>query len=339
MTKKTVRDIDLAGKKVLVRVDYNVPVKDGVVGDTLRIQASFETINYLLDQDCSVVLMSHLGRPDGKPDNKYTLKEVAAKAAELLGRPIEFLSDCIGDDVKSKVNGMKSGDIVLLENLRFHAEEEANDDGFAKQLADLGEVYVDDAFAAIHRAHASTVGVTKYLPAVAGLLVEKEVDTLTSAMEKPDRPMVAIIAGAKISTKIEVLDNLLAKVDSLVIGGAMANTFLAGQGHPVGKSLVEADQIETAKRVMGDSITKGVELFLPEDVVVSKKADAAEEVRTITLGQVTDDDIIVDVGPESVEQVNIEIDAAKTVIWNGPLGITEVPEFAKASIEVAKHLA
>ncbi len=339
MTKKTVRDIDLAGKKVLVRVDYNVPVKDGVVGDTLRIQASFETINYLLDQDCSVVLMSHLGRPDGKPDNKYTLKEVAAKAAELLGKPIEFLSDCIGDDVKSKVNGMKSGDIVLLENLRFHAEEEANDDGFAKQLADLGEVYVDDAFAAIHRAHASTVGVTKYLPAVAGLLVEKEVDTLTSAMEKPDRPMVAIIAGAKISTKIEVLDNLLAKVDSLVIGGAMANTFLAGQGHPVGKSLVEADQIETAKRVMGDSITKGVELFLPEDVVVSKKADAAEEVRTITLGQVTDDDIIVDVGPESVEQVNIEIDAAKTVIWNGPLGITEVPEFAKASIEVAKHLA
>ncbi|HSH31705.1 MAG TPA: phosphoglycerate kinase, partial [Candidatus Saccharimonadales bacterium] len=267
MTKKTVRDIDLAGKTVLVRVDYNVPIDAcGQVGDTLRIEASFDTIRYLLERDCRVILMSHLGRPEGKPDPRYSLKPVAAKLAELLGQPVEFVSDCVGPAVESKVNhstsslrqgsGSMTGqesqtsNLFLLENLRFHPEEEAGEPGFSQALAALAEVYVNDAFANIHRAHASMVGVPKYLPAVAGLLVEREVDTIHEALEHPQRPLVAVIGGAKISTKIEVLDNLIAKVDVLLIGGAMANTFLVAKGYQVGKSLYEHDHLEYVQKAL-----------------------------------------------------------------------------------------
>jgi 3-phosphoglycerate kinase len=235
MNKQTVRDIDVRGKRVLLRVDYNVPIKDGVVGDTLRIVASFETIKFLLDQGCSIVLISHLGRPEGKPDAKYSLEPVASKATELLGHEITFVADCIGASVKTAVDGMTPGDILLLENTRFYAAEEANDPKFAGQLAAWGEVFVDDAFAAIHRAHASTEGVTHFLPSVAGLLVEKEVKNILGSLEKPNRPLVAIVGGAKVSSKIEILEYLIPKVDILILGGAMANTFYLADGKKVGR--------------------------------------------------------------------------------------------------------
>ena len=269
MNKQTVRDIDVKDKLVLVRVDYNVPIKGGVVGDDLRIKASFETIRYLLDQNCRIVLMSHLGRPDGKVDPEFSLEPVAAKTTELLGHEVTFVPDCVGGQVAAAVKALEPGEILLLENLRFHPEEEANDDAFAKQLSAWGEVYVDDAFAAIHRAHASTVGVTKYLPSVSGLLVEREVDTILGALEKPNRPLVAIVGGAKVSTKIEVLQNLIPKVDVLMLGGAMANTFYLADGKPIGKSLAEPDFVATAREMVALAVKENTELFMPETVVVT----------------------------------------------------------------------
>lgn len=341
MNKQTVRDIDLKGKRVLVRVDYNVPIKDGVVGDTLRIEASFETINYLREQDCSIVLMSHLGRPDGKPDAKYSLKSVAAKATELLGHEITFVADCVGETAKAAVEAMTPGDIILLENTRFHAEEEANYPAFAEQLAAWGEVYVDDAFAAIHRAHASTEGVTHFLPSVAGLLVEKEVEHLLGAIEKPNRPLVAIVGGAKVSSKIEVLEYLIPKVDILMLGGAMANTFYLADGKKVGKSLVEPDQVEVARSLVALATTEDTELLLPDEVVVSKSLTEPINVRTITLDAVQDDDIIVDATESFAARLSpavfefLDFDHKCTVIWNGPIGITEVPEFSAGSLALA----
>lgn len=341
MNKQTVRDIDLKGKRVLLRVDYNVPIKNGVVGDTLRIAASFETINYLLDQGCSIVLMSHLGRPDGKPDAKYSLKPVAAKATELLGHEITFVADCVGETAKAAVEAMTSGDIILLENTRFHAQEEANDPQFAKELAAWGEVYVDDAFAAIHRAHASTEGVTHFLPSVAGLLVEKEVEHLLGAIEKPNRPLVAIVGGAKVSSKIEVLEYLIPKVDILMLGGAMANTFYLADSKKVGKSLVEPDQVEVARRLVALAATEDTELLLPDEVVVSTSLTEPINVRTITLDAVQDDDIIVDATESFAARLSpavfefLDFDHKCTVIWNGPIGITEVPEFSAGSLALA----
>lgn len=336
MTKKTVRDIDLAGKTVLVRVDYNVPVADGVVGDTLRIKASFDTLNYLLQQNCKLVLISHLGEPDGKPDPKFSLAPVAKKAAELLGKPIEFVDDCVGQKARQAAKDLKPGQIVLLENVRFHAGEMSNDPEFAKQLALLGDVFVNDAFAVEHRQHASVVGVAKLLPAVAGLLLEKEVDTITQALEKPQHPLLAIIGGAKISSKIEVVDNLLSKVDVMLIGGAMANTFLAAQGYQIGKSLFESDQVKVAHQIIADAVDKGVELIIPVDVVVADKVDAKAEARTVELMGVGANDIITDIGPHTVERATKSIGLAGTIIWNGPVGITEIPAFSKGSIGLAE---
>lgn len=338
MNKKTIRDIDLSGKTVLVRVDYNVPIKDGKVGDPLRIKASFDTINFLLEQKCKIVLMSHLGRPDGKVDLKYSLEPVAKKAAQLLDHPIAFIDDCVGSRVEETAAALKPGQILLLENLRFHPAEEANDPSFAKQLASLGEVYVDDAFAAIHRAHASTVGVTKYLPAVSGLLVEREVNTITAALVSPKRPLVAVVGGAKVSDKIAVLSNLLGHVEVLIIGGAMANTFLAAEGYNIGKSRFEPDQIETAQRISREAADGGVDLVLPVDVVVTHKIDPTSSGRNAGLMEVEDNDIIVDIGTRTIERVGPPIHLAATVIWNGPLGITEIPAFANGSIQLAKSV-
>ena len=341
MHKQTVRDIDVKGKRILLRVDYNVPIKDGVVGDTLRIEASFETIKYLLDQGCSIVLMSHLGRPDGKPDAKYSLQPVASKATELLGHEITFVADCVGNEVKAAVEAMTPGDIILLENTRFYAEEEANDPIFAKQLAAWGEVFVDDAFAAIHRAHASTEGVTRFLPSVAGLLVAKEVEYILGALEKPNRPLVAIVGGAKVSSKIEVLEYLIPKVDILVLGGAMANTFYLADGKQVGRSLVEPDQLDVARRLVKLAKTEDTQLLLPDEVVVSKSLTEPINVRTVTLDALEDDDIIVDAAETFAGRLNpavfefLDFDHKCTVIWNGPIGVTEVPEFSGGSLALA----
>ncbi|MBW3538618.1 phosphoglycerate kinase [Candidatus Parcubacteria bacterium] len=339
MTKKTVRDIDVKGKTVLVRVDYNVPIEDGQVGDTLRLEGSFATIRYLLERDCKVVLISHLGRPEGRPNPKYSLKPVAAKAAQLLGRPVEFAGDCVGPEAQAEVERLEPGGLLLLENLRFHPEEEANDAGFARQLAGLAEVYVDDAFAAIHRAHASTVGVAQHLPAVAGLLVEREVDTIAGALERPERPLAAVIGGAKVSTKIEVLDNLIAKVDSLLIGGAMANTFLVAKGYQVGKSLYEHDHLEYVQQALASADKAGTSLLLPLDVVVTDKVDRSARGHSVNVIGVRPDDIIADVGPRTIERALKPLRLSGTVIWNGPLGISELPQFAAGSLALARGLA
>jgi 3-phosphoglycerate kinase len=347
MTKQTVRDYDLKGKRVLVRVDYNVPLSKSKVEslkskveirDTLRIEASFPTLKYLLDQGCALVLISHLGRPEGKPDPQFSLRPVAAKLAELIGRPVQFLPDCVGPETKSKVESLRSKEIVLLENLRFHPEEEANDHRFAGQLAELAEVLVEDAFAAIHRAHASTVGVTQFMPAVAGLLVEKEVDTITAALSRPQRPLVAIVGGAKISTKIEVLANLIGKVDTLIIGGAMANTFLAAKGYQIGKSLSEADQIKTALGTLAQAQANGVEVILPTDAVAVNKVEPQAASRVIDVTAVEPDDIMVDVGPRTLELTGQAVARAGTIIWNGPLGVAELAPFAQGSLTLARQI-
>jgi phosphoglycerate kinase len=341
MHKQTVRDIDVKGKRVLLRVDYNVPINNGVVGDTLRIEASFETINYLLEQNCSIVMMSHLGRPEGKPDAKYSLEPVASKATELLGHEITFVADCIGATVKAVVDGMTQGDIILLENTRFYAEDEADDPAFAKQLAAWGEVFVDDAFAAIHRAHASTEGVTHFLPSVAGLLVEKEVEHISGAIERPNRPLVAIVGGAKVSSKIEVLEYLIPKVDILMLGGAMANTFYLADGKKVGKSLVEPDQMEEARRLVVLAKSEATEMLLPDAVVVSKSLTEPKSLRSIALDAIQDDDFIVDATESFAGRLYpsvfefLDFDQQCTVVWNGPIGVTEVPEFSAGSLALA----
>jgi phosphoglycerate kinase len=334
MNKLTVRDIDVKGKRVVVRVDYNVPVQNGRVGDPLRIQASFDTLNYLLEQGCSLVLLSHLGEPKGAPDPKFSLEPVAKKASELLGRPIKFAPDCVGPEVVKVAANLQPGEVMLCENVRFHQEELDNDDEFGKQLAGLGEVYVNDAFAAIHRKQASLVAITQYLPSAAGLLVEKEVDTISQALENPKRPLVAIVGGAKVSSKIEVLNNLLTKVNTILVGGAMANTFYAAQGLPVGKSLYEPDFEATAKEIVKAAQDKGVKLVLPQTVVVSKSLERPDRVRTLDVADVEDDDLIVDATPEFADQLG----RPGTVIWNGPVGVTEIAEFAKGSRQLVQSV-
>lgn len=332
MNKLTVRQLDVKGKRVVVRVDYNVPVQNGRVGDPLRIQASFDTLNYLLDQGCSLVLFSHLGEPKGAPDPKFSLEPVAKKAAELLRRPIQFVPNCIGAEAQQAAAALRPGEIMLCENVRFHQEELDNDANFGRQLASLGQAYVNDAFAAIHRKQASLVAIAANLPSAAGLLVEKEVDTITQALDNPKRPLAAIVGGAKVSSKIEVLNNLLGKVNTLMIGGAMANTFYAAEGLPVGKSLYEPDFENTAREIAKAASAKGVKLVLPRTVVVSKALDKAEKVRTIDVADVETDDLIVDAASDFFDQLG----HPGTVIWNGPVGVTEIAEFAKGSRTLAQ---
>jgi phosphoglycerate kinase len=334
--KKTIRDIDAKGKKVLVRVDFNVPTKEGVVGDDTRIQAALPTIKYLLEQGAAVILCSHLGRPKGGPEEKYSMKPVAEHLAKLLGMPVAFATDCIGPAATEAAQSLKPGGVLLLENTRFHAEEEKNDMEMAKQLASLADLYVNDAFGTAHRAHASTEGVTHFLPGVAGFLLEKEIKYLGQVVADPKKPFVAIMGGAKISDKIGVIKNLLTKADAVLIGGGMANTFFKAQGLDMADSLVEDEALETAKSLLKDA---GSKLMLPVDVVLADKFDAEAQSKAAKVGNVEAGWRILDIGPETVAAYAKVIEGAATVVWNGPMGVFEFPRFAKGTFDVAKAVA
>lgn len=334
--KKTVRDIDVKGKKVFVRVDFNVPVKDGVVGDDTRIRAALPTIQYLLDQGAAVILASHLGRPKGGPDPKYSLKPVADYLANLLGKPVAFAEDCIGPAAEAAAMALKPGEVLVLENTRFHPEEEKNDEGMSRAMAKLADVYVNDAFGTAHRAHASTAGIAAFLPAVAGFLLEKEIKYLGQAIDEPKRPFVAILGGAKISDKIGVIKNLLKKADTILIGGGMANTFFKAQGYPMGDSLVEEEALETARQLLAEGKDK---IRLPVDVVIADKFDAEAESRVMPVGPVPEGWRILDIGPETVAAYGKVISGAGTVVWNGPMGVFEFPRFAEGTFGIAKAVA
>lgn len=335
---KTLDQLDLENKRVFLRTDYNV-VKDGKIIDEFRIEASLPTIKYLLEKNCSIVLASHNGRPDGKKDLKLSLKPVAQSLSKLLDREVEFASDCVGSVVEKKAAGLQAGQLLLLENLRFYESEEKNDGDFARRLAKLAEVYVDDAFANAHRAHASMVGVPKLLPHAAGKLMQKEFDTLHGLLENPQTPFTAIIAGAKVSTKLDVLKNLLDKVDRLVIGGAMANTFVAAEGADLGKSIMEKDLFDEARRIKAKAAENGVECILPVDFVAAKKPEAGLESRVVRPGEFDVDEMALDLGPASAEKIDITVRDSRTVFWNGTLGVAEIDEFANASRQLAETLA
>ena len=334
--KKTIRDIDLKGKKVLVRVDFNVPLKDGVVGDDTRITAALPTIQYLLEQPAAVILCSHLGRPKDGPDPKFSLKPVADHLAKLLGKPVAFASDCIGEPAKTAAAALKTGEVLVLENTRFHPEEEKNDQNMAMQMAGLAEIFVNDAFGTAHRAHASTEGVTRYLPAVSGFLLEKEIKYLGQAIADPRRPFVAILGGAKISDKIGVIKNLLDKADKVLIGGGMANNFLKAKGVKLADSLVEEEAVETARELLMKGSAK---LLLPVDLVIGDKFEDGAAKQTIPTGDIPDGWRILDIGPASVAAYTAALQGAGTVIWNGPMGVFEFPNFAAGTFGVARAVA
>jgi phosphoglycerate kinase len=331
----TVRDVDWSGKTALVRVDFNVPMQDGRVADDTRIRAALPTIDYLRGHGSRVVLLSHLGRPDGKPNPKYSLEPIAERVGELLKAPCPFGAECVGPPAEAAVRMIGPGEVVLLENLRFHAEEEANDPSFAAQLARIGDVFVNDAFGTAHRAHASTEGLAHHLPAVAGLLMEKEIVTMGQALENPRRPFVAVVGGAKVSSKLAVLQNLIDRVDRLLIGGGMANTFLKAQGREVGRSLLEPDLVDTARDLLG----RGGKIVLPTDVVVTTDLKSEAPARTCGLDEVAPDEMIVDIGAQTAETFAAEIRAAGTVLWNGPMGVFENPRFAAGTLAVARAMA
>ncbi len=339
--KKTVKDVDVRSKRVLVRVDYNVPLDaNGNVSDDKRITASLPTINYLLEQGARIILCSHLGRPKGEVKKEFSLAPVAKRLKELLPNVnIYFASDCIGEEAQQKAAALKDGEILLLENLRFHKEEEKNDPEFAKKLASLAEIYVSDAFGTVHRAHASTAGVAAYLPAVAGFLIGKELSIMGGALENPERPFVAILGGAKVADKIGVITNLLNKCDTLLIGGGMAYTFFKAMGYEIGDSLLDAESIDLAKQLMENAKQKGVKLLLPVDTVVAKAFAADAEHMTVAANAIPVGWQGLDIGEKTRELFAAEIKNAKTVIWNGPMGVFEFPEFAKGTEAVAKACA
>jgi len=338
--KRTIRDVDPSGKKVLVRVDFNVPLADGSVADDTRIRAALPTITYLLDHGAAIALCSHLGRPKG-PDPKQSLRPVARRVGELLGRDLPLLPDAVGPAVRDIVGKLRPGEVVLLENVRFHPEEEQNDPAFAKELARGYDLYVNDAFGAAHRAHASTEGVAKLLPAYAGLLLEKELLVLGGLLTDPKRPFLAVIGGAKVSTKIEVLRALLARVDALAIGGGMANTFLLATGCKIGRSLAEPDRAGEASAILDDAKAQGKRVLLPDDVLCAPSVDDAGARGATVKGvaDVPDDQAIVDVGPRTIARYAAEIRRAKTILWNGPLGVFEIPAFATGTKRIAELLA
>lgn len=337
MALMTVRDIDVKGKRVFVRVDFNVPLENGKITDDTRIRAAVPTIQYIIDNGGVAVLASHLGRPKGKRNDEFTLAPCAERLSQLMGRKVEFASDCIGEAVQKLVAAQEPGTVVLLENLRFYADEEKNDPGFAAELAKLGDVYVNDAFGTAHRAHASTRGMADLMAVkVAGFLMQKEVDIMGKALANPDRPFVAIIGGAKVSDKITVIENLLPKVDYLIIGGGMANTFLAAQGYATGKSLVEVEKVETAKALLAQANGK---ILLPSDVVVAAEFKAEAEHKVVSVDAIPGDWMALDVGPESAKGFANAIKDAMTVVWNGPMGVFEMPAFARGTFAVAQAMA
>ena len=336
MNKKTVKDIDLKNKRVLMRVDFNVPMADGKVTDDKRIRASLPTIKYALDQGASLLLMSHLGRPKGGPDPVFSLRAASEVLAGLLGRPVQMAPDCVGAEVEQMAKALKPGDVLMLENTRFHAGEEKNDLDLAKQMAALGEVYVNDAFGSAHRAHSSTEGVARFLPAVSGFLMEQELEYLGRAVANPEHPYIAILGGAKISDKIAVVENLLAKCDRLIIGGGMANTFLAAKGYDMQDSLVEAASVETAKGILAKA---GDKLVLPVDAVIADKFEAEAQSRVVDVNQIPAGWRMMDVGPKTLESYKRALSGARLIVWNGPVGVFEMPKFAEGTFALARLLA
>ena len=340
MNKKTVKDIDLKGKKVLVRCDFNVPMDEQRnITDNTRIVAALPTIKYLLDNNCAIILCSHLGRPKGEFKPEFSLKPVAKELSKLLHQDVLMAEDVVGEDAKTKAANLQQGQIMLLENVRFHKEETDNDPEFSKKLASMAEVYVNDAFGSAHRAHASTAGVAAYLPAVSGFLMEKELQFLGGAVTNPQRPFVAILGGAKVSDKIGVIDNLLEKVDTLMIGGGMAYTFFKAQGYEIGKSICELDKLDLAKDLMEKAKQKGVRLILPVDTVIAKEPGEEVETKTVKCTEIPADWEGFDIGQETIKIFSKELKNAKTVVWNGPLGVFEIAQFAIGTNEIAKALA
>ena len=339
MNKQTIRDADVAGKRVFVRVDFNVPLADGKVTDDSRIRASIPTIKALVDQGARVILASHLGRPKGKVQDGLRLRPVGQQLTQLIRRNVPVTGDALGLGTEDAVKRMRPGEILLLENLRFHAEEEANDPEFAAALASYADVYVNDAFGTAHRAHASTVGIAKLLPAYAGLLMERELEMLTKLLESAEKPFAAILGGAKVSDKIAVIDNLLKKVDVLVLGGGMANTFLLAQGNSVGKSLAEHDRVDDAKRILEAAEKRRVRVVLPVDVIVAKEVTRGTEYKTLPAEKIPASWHIVDVGAKSLEVMQEALADVRTVFWNGPLGVFEIPSFAHGTNAIARLLA
>ncbi len=336
MNKKSVRDLDLRGKRVLMRVDFNVPMEGGKVTDDKRIRASLPTIQYVLEQGSPLILMSHLGRPKGGPDPEFSLKAAAETLAGLLGKPVKMAPDCIGAEVESMARALKPGEILMLENVRFHREEEKNDPAFAKKLAALGEIYVNDAFGSAHRAHASTEGVAHHLPAVSGFLMEQELEYLGRATLNPQHPYVAILGGAKISDKITVIENLLSKCDRLIVGGGMANTFLAAKGYDMADSLVETEAVETAASLLAKHAAK---LLLPVDAVIGDKFEADAQSRVVDVDKVPKGWRVLDIGPKSLEAFKQALSGARLIVWNGPMGVFEFPRFAEGTFALARALA
>ncbi|NLY77502.1 MAG: phosphoglycerate kinase [Tissierellia bacterium] len=342
MNKRTLKDLDVRGKRVLVRCDFNVPIdENGHITDDRRITSSLPTINYLMENGAKVILMSHLGRPKGEANPKFSLAPVAKRLSELLNKEVIFAKDdkVVSDQVKEIVENMKETDVVLLENTRFRKEETKNEENFAKELASLGDLYVNDAFGTCHRAHASNVGVSSHLPSAVGFLVEKEISVMGKALENPERPFVAILGGAKVSDKIGVIENLLNKVDSILIGGGMSYTFLKAQGYEIGTSIVEDEKLDLANELMKKAQEKNVKLLLPEDVVVAKEFKNDTEFKTVPIDQIPADMMGMDMGQKSIEAFSEEIKNAKTVIWNGPLGVFEMENFKKGTDAIARVMA
>ncbi|MBC8014210.1 MAG: phosphoglycerate kinase [Sporomusaceae bacterium] len=340
MNKKSIRDIDVAGKKVFIRVDYNVPMdKAGNITEDTRIQATLPTLKYLLEQNAAIIIASHLGRPKGAVVPEFSLAPIAKRLSALIGREVVVAPDCVGFETEALAKDLKPGQILMLENLRFHKAEEKNDAEFSKQLASLADIAVNDAFGVSHRAHASVEGITNYLPAVAGLLMEKEIKFVGQTVASPVHPFVAIIGGAKVSDKIGVIENLLNKVDTLIIGGGMANTFLAAQGYNIGKSLLEADKVELAKTLIVTAKERGVQLLLPTDVVIADKFAADAQHKAVAVDAIDSEWMALDIGPNTAEVYAKALADAKTVIWNGPMGVFEMDAFANGTETVAKAVA
>ncbi|MET3780575.1 phosphoglycerate kinase [Brevundimonas sp. 1080] len=341
MTFRTLDDAnDLAGKTALVRVDFNVPMEGGKVTDDTRLRVALPTIQRLRDAGAKVALLAHFDRPKGQRVPSMSLKPVVQPLEELLGAPVRFADDCIGPDAVEAIRDLDAGGVVLMENVRFHAAEEANDPVFAQKLADLGDLYVNDAFSAAHRAHASTEGVAHHIPAYAGESMRRELDALEAALGNPQKPVVGIVGGSKVSTKLDLLKNLVGKLDTLAIGGGMANTFLYAQGIDIGGSLAEKDMADTAREILAEAEAKGCDILLPVDVVVATEVKPGADARTVKTGEaLSTEDKILDAGPDTVARLNAAIDASKTLIWNGPLGVFEVPPFDAATVAAAKHVA
>ena len=339
MNKKTIRDIDLEGKKVLVRCDFNVPLDENLnIRDNTRIVAALPTIKYLLEKNCKVILCSHLGRPKGEVKKEFSLAPVARELSKLLGMEVKLADDIIGDSAKALTSNMKNGEIVLLENVRFDSREEENDSEFAKELASLADIYVNDAFGTAHRAHGSTAGVADYLPAVSGFLMEKEINFLGTTLENPERPFIAILGGKKVSDKIGVIDNLLEKVDCLIIGGGMTYTFVKAMGYNIGNSVCEDDKVELAKGLIEKAKVKNVKLLLPVDTKIGKEFDNNTETKTVKITEMPDEWMGLDIGDETINLYKEELKNAKTVVWNGPLGVFELSNFAKGTNDIAEFL-